>query len=249
MMKGLLLLALTLVSTRAAPAQLPWVDMENIAWQIERAYQEAYGREPSAPELDGWTTEILGKQPVQQRVLVHWLMDWLRSPAGAKEHRAMIIRAYRALESDPSEADINYWIKQTWDKRPGTDTSEAEDDEAHTYWRLVAYLRDFAARTGSVTSPLLLSGIPAGCIAGYVWREAAPKDYVCVLPARRTQSARENSQAASRRAAGSTGDGCTRGYVWREATPSDHVCVTPDVRTRVAEENRLAGQRTAGRPK
>lgn len=39
---------------------------------------------------------------------------------------------------------------------------------------------------------------PRACIAGYVWRQAVPGDYVCVRPAILALVAEENRLAASR---------------------------------------------------
>jgi hypothetical protein len=81
------------------------------------------------------------------------------------------------------------------------------------------------------------------CVAGYVWREAYPRDFVCVTPPRRDTVRQENAAAASRvnPGGGAYGpDTCASGFVWREANPSDHVCVTPQSRTTVAGENAQA---------
>jgi hypothetical protein len=86
------------------------------------------------------------------------------------------------------------------------------------------------------------------CRQGYVWREAAADDYVCVRPEVRAQAAYDNAQSASRRRAGGGGFGpntCRTGFVWREAFPGDVVCVTPDTRTRAAKDNAAAAIRTA----
>jgi PASTA domain/TIR domain len=88
---------------------------------------------------------------------------------------------------------------------------------------------------------------PTSCRQGYVWREAAPGDYVCVLPVVRSQAQNDNAQADARRAGfGPSGpDTCKQGYVWREAFPNDHVCVTPATRQQAAQDNATAGSRTA----
>ena len=39
---------------------------------------------------------------------------------------------------------------------------------------------------------------PLTCLDGYVWRLATPRDRVCVTPAVRAQTARDNALAASR---------------------------------------------------
>ncbi|MGZ6674808.1 MAG: hypothetical protein ACXVFM_20920 [Solirubrobacteraceae bacterium] len=87
---------------------------------------------------------------------------------------------------------------------------------------------------------------PLSCLDGYVWRQATPRDHVCVTPAVRAQTARDNALAPSRRSAtpGTFGpDLCTPGYVWREAVPGDHVCVTPAIWQQVHDDNLTAGAR------
>jgi uncharacterized protein (DUF2237 family) len=87
---------------------------------------------------------------------------------------------------------------------------------------------------------------PLTCLDGYVWRQATPRDRVCVTPAVRAQTARDNALAASRAGAtpGTFGpDLCAPGYVWREAVPGDHVCVTPATWQQVHEDNLTAGAR------
>ena len=71
---------------------------------------------------------------------------------------------------------------------------------------------------------------PLTCLDGYVWRQATPRDHVCVTPEVRAQTAQDNRLAPSRASATSTTFGpdlCGPGYVWREAVPGDHVCVDP----------------------
>jgi len=87
---------------------------------------------------------------------------------------------------------------------------------------------------------------PLTCLDGYVWRQATPRDHVCVTPAVRAETARDNVLAASRRSAtpGTFGpDLCAAGYVWREAVPGDHVCVTPATWQQVHDDNLTAGAR------
>ncbi|WP_426503549.1 hypothetical protein ACPPVO_38825 [Dactylosporangium sp. McL0621] len=77
---------------------------------------------------------------------------------------------------------------------------------------------------------------PYTCKSGYVWREAVPGDYVCVLPSQRTTTQGENALGPSRRQPGGGAwgpDTCASGFVWRESRPSDHVCVPPASRARV----------------
>jgi hypothetical protein len=87
---------------------------------------------------------------------------------------------------------------------------------------------------------------PLTCLDGYVWRQATPKDHVCVTPEVRAQTARDNVLAQTRRGAqaGTFGpDLCAPGYVWREAVPGDHVCVTPATWQQVHDDNLTAGAR------
>ena len=87
---------------------------------------------------------------------------------------------------------------------------------------------------------------PLTCLDGYVWRQATPQDHVCVTPAVRALTARDNVLASSRRSTtpGTFGpDLCAPGYVWREAVPGDHVCVTPATWQQVHEDNLTAGAR------
>jgi hypothetical protein len=87
---------------------------------------------------------------------------------------------------------------------------------------------------------------PDTCLEGFVWREAAPTDHVCVILATRTQTAYDNSQAAARRSptGGAYGpDTCLAGYVWRDAFSGDHVCVTGATRDQARADNAQAGAR------
>lgn len=83
------------------------------------------------------------------------------------------------------------------------------------------------------------------CLKPYVWREAFSGDRVCVSDKTRTQVARDNAAAASRRDpnAGYGPKGCKPTFVWRAAVPSDLVCVDPDQRTQAARDNAAASQR------
>jgi hypothetical protein len=107
----------------------------------------------------------------------------------------------------------------------------------------------------AATSVLACASVPASaagdhgpltCLDGYVWRQATPRDRVCVAPEARAQAASDNVLASSRSSAtpGSFGpDLCGPGYVWREAVPGDHVCVTPATWQQVHDENLTAGAR------
>ena len=91
---------------------------------------------------------------------------------------------------------------------------------------------------------------PDTCMRGFVWRDAAPNDHVCVRPDVREQARVDNSQAAARRSptGGPSGPNtCLSGYVWREAFAGDVVCVTPQTRSQVARDNRQANARKACR--
>lgn len=92
-------------------------------------------------------------------------------------------------------------------------------------------------------------GAPETCVSGYVWRLARPTDLVCVTPAVRAQTARDNSVKASRWVNGVYGPHtCVSGYVWRGAFPGDDVCVTPAVRRQVLADNAAAaGRRVSSR--
>jgi hypothetical protein len=85
----------------------------------------------------------------------------------------------------------------------------------------------------------------AKCAQGYVWREAAPNDYVCVTPQARQQAWADNARQDARRAgSGPYGyETCKQGYVWREATGDDKVCVTPATRDQARYDNSKARRR------
>ena len=87
---------------------------------------------------------------------------------------------------------------------------------------------------------------PLTCLDGYVWRQATPRDHVCVTPEVRAQTAQDNRLAPSRASATATTFGpdlCGPGYVWREAVPGDHVCVAPATWQQVHDDNLTAGAR------
>ena len=98
----------------------------------------------------------------------------------------------------------------------------------------------------------VMPSVPAtaqqACRQGFVWREAYPGDFVCVIPPVRAQAAKDNAEADSRRepSGGAYGPNtCLPGFVWREAKPDDQVCVTPYIRSRTAAENANAGANVA----
>ncbi|WP_432932695.1 hypothetical protein ACQPZZ_15625 [Microbispora sp. CA-135349] len=109
-----------------------------------------------------------------------------------------------------------------------------------------------AAITGLTALPAVATSASAAdygpdtCVSGYVWREARPSDHVCVTPAVRTQTAKDNSVRFSRWTNGAYGPHtCVTGYVWREAFTGDDVCVTPAVRQQVRNDNAAAAGRRA----
>lgn len=85
------------------------------------------------------------------------------------------------------------------------------------------------------------------CVSGFVWREAAPGDLVCVDPSQRDQARADNAAAASRvDPNGAYGPNtCISGFVWRNAFDGDAVCVEPWVRDQVAADNAAAASRVA----
>jgi hypothetical protein len=86
------------------------------------------------------------------------------------------------------------------------------------------------------------------CKVGFVWREGNPGDHVCVTPATRSATARDNQLALSRRNpnGGPYGpDTCLQGYVWRDAFSNDHVCVIPTTRDEAKADNAQAAARRA----
>ena len=109
-----------------------------------------------------------------------------------------------------------------------------------------------SSNTGSVRQPLVgardCAYGPDTCLQGFVWREAAPGDHVCVTPDVRQQTRIDNAQAAARRSptGGPYGpDTCLAGFVWREAFAGDHVCVAAQTRTQAAQDNRWITVRRA----
>ena len=98
-----------------------------------------------------------------------------------------------------------------------------------------------------LTAPFPLAQADDGCQYPFVWREAFTGDHV--VPATRSQAARDNA-AAGRRVSPYNHDygpdTCVGGFVWREARRSDHVCVTLGIRTQAANDNAAAPGRYAG---
>ena len=114
-----------------------------------------------------------------------------------------------------------------------------------------------AEETGTTTGGPLIANPPRDCtygpdtcIRGFVWRDAAPNDHVCVRPNVREQARVDNSQATARRNPNGGPYGpntCLSGYVWREACAGDVVCVVPKTRSQAAQDNNQANARKACR--
>jgi hypothetical protein len=78
------------------------------------------------------------------------------------------------------------------------------------------------------------------CKPGYVWRDSADGDGICVTPQERDDAHKQNQNAENNRQVGGGAYGpktCRQGYVWREAFPGDTVCVTPYERQKAKEQN------------
>jgi hypothetical protein len=113
-----------------------------------------------------------------------------------------------------------------------------------------AWVGCLAAVAGMLVPPLPASAAgshgPLTCLDGFVWRQATPRDHVCVTPEVRAQTARDNAVAPARRGAASATFGpdlCIARFVWREALPGDRVCVTPATWQQVHDDNLTAGAR------
>ncbi len=82
--------------------------------------------------------------------------------------------------------------------------------------------------------------LPGGwqCSPGLVWRNAGPRDWLCVDPDEASRTDEENQQAASNWADGPDGAyTCRSGLVRREAFTRDVVCVDPERRDAVRQMN------------
>jgi len=112
--------------------------------------------------------------------------------------------------------------------------------------------KDASAVNPVVPAPVENSGthrvhVPGACVAGYVWRQAAPDDHVCVTQETRNQVESDNKLAPARvkNEGGYGADTCIPGFVWREAVPQDHVCVPPETRNKARQDNELSTTRIA----
>jgi hypothetical protein len=126
----------------------------------------------------------------------------------------------------------------------------ANDPQANLSTPRVSNARDPIRTTGVANStsrvsnagePIKTTGVSSlVCPQGYVWREASPRDHVCVTPLQRRITAQQNAAAAARVSQTDTTYGpntCVAGYVWREAFVRDVVCVTPAERDAALTEN------------
>lgn len=78
------------------------------------------------------------------------------------------------------------------------------------------------------------------CVKPFVWRQAQPRDKVCVTPDTQLRILAENRAASDNRSptGGTYGpDTCKTGFVWRNAFDGDTVCVSPESRDLTAEDN------------
>lgn len=78
------------------------------------------------------------------------------------------------------------------------------------------------------------------CPAGFAWRNAGKKDWLCVDPREASRIAWENRTASANRVTAPDGrDACRPGLVAREAFKGDDVCVDP-VRQKLVHQMNLA---------
>ncbi|MDR6382628.1 toll/interleukin-1 receptor domain-containing protein [Paraburkholderia caribensis] len=89
------------------------------------------------------------------------------------------------------------------------------------------------------------------CVKPFVWRQAQPRDKVCVTPDTQSRILAENRAASDNRMpnGGAYGpDTCKQGFVWRAAFDGDTVCVTPESRQMTADDNMLGARRIVPLP-
>jgi TIR domain len=89
------------------------------------------------------------------------------------------------------------------------------------------------------------------CVRPFVWRQAQPRDKVCVTPDTQQRILAENRAASDNRTpnGGAYGpDTCKPGFVWRAAFDGDTVCVTPESRQMTADDNMLGARRIVPLP-
>ena len=84
------------------------------------------------------------------------------------------------------------------------------------------------------------------CLEGFVWRNAAPFDHVCVTPDIRARVAQQNAEAPAHTTTYGPYYGemqCMDGYVWRDAYAGDQTCVVDSDRDQAHADNQTAGDR------
>jgi hypothetical protein len=89
------------------------------------------------------------------------------------------------------------------------------------------------------------------CVRPFVWRQAQPRDKVCVTPETQLRIIAENRAASDNRSPNGGAYGpntCKNGFVWREAFEGDTVCVTPEARQLTADDNALGARRVVPLP-
>ncbi len=81
---------------------------------IRQAFQQAFGRDPSAAELQSWLNLPRGDAKLTSTdALVSTLQRVLRSPMARSERQNMIVRAFRTeLQRDPNGAELAQWDQQ-----------------------------------------------------------------------------------------------------------------------------------------
>jgi hypothetical protein len=86
---------------------------------IKRAYEQAFGRNPTGEELSYWQQQI-GKDGTNYSELVEKCIDWMlgSSPEQIAELKGTIKRAYLATKRPaPSDAQTKHWMVQASAKR------------------------------------------------------------------------------------------------------------------------------------
>ena len=105
----------------------------------------------------------------------------------------------------------------------------------------VAVMMSAEPATGGLPPGPLGQSLPYGpetCKNGYVWREGAQADLVCVTPESRTRALKDNAVVATRSSA-LAAPVCGAGLVLRQAFAGDLVCVDAKTAADTVEENRL----------
>jgi hypothetical protein len=120
-----------------------------------------------------------------------------------------------------------------------------EPDKIYAIWVQACDKRTLVESSScSVWSNIVM--LPFGldtCQVGFVWREAFPRDHVCINPERRQNVVEDNAHAAARRNPNGETDMCFEGFIWRQARPTDHVCVTFASSLQAMDDNAQASER------